>query len=169
MKREPRICKFWRFCYWHRLLLLCERKTKKTLLRMFMNVNNNKVRKVIYHISTRCLILGKCSERTLIQRYYLKSYFMSNFNLDDDPTEHDPDEKPSREKRLVNAFKEPVRKLYAMFLHSVIPIFDSFNTFLQAEETLIHVLYCIILLCVGIAHYFQHLSYLKFSKNQMMY
>ena len=169
MKREPRICKFWRFCYWHRLLLLCERKTKKNLLRMFMNFNNNKVRKVIYHISTRCLILGKCSERTLIQRYYLKSYFMSNFNLDDDPTEHDPDEKPSREKRLVNAFKEPVRKLYAMFLHSAIPIFDSFNTFLQAEETLIHVLYCIILLCVGIAHYFQHLSYLKLSKNQMMY
>ena len=73
---------------------------------MFMNFNNNKVRKVIYHISTRWLILGKCSETTLIQRYHLKSYFMSNFNLDDDPTEPDPDEKCSREKRLVNAFKE---------------------------------------------------------------
>ena len=30
---------------------------------------------------------------------------MSNFNLYDNPTENDPDEKPSREKRLVNAFK----------------------------------------------------------------
>ena len=38
---------------------------------------------------------------------------MSNFNLDDDPTENDPDEKPSREKRLVNAFKQSVSKLYA--------------------------------------------------------
>ena len=62
---------------------------------------------------------------------------MSNFNLDDNPTENDPDEKPSREKRLVNAFKQPVSKLYVMFVQSVTPIFDSFITFLQAEETLI--------------------------------
>ena len=102
-----------------------------------MNLNNNEVRKVIYHISTRWLSLGKCLERTLIQWYPLKSYFMSNFNLDDDPTENDPDEKSSREKRLINAFKQPVSKLYAMFVQSVTPILDSFNTFLQAEETLI--------------------------------
>ena len=102
-----------------------------------MNLNNNEVRKVIYHISTRWLSLGKCLERTLIQWYPLKSYFMSNFNLDDDPTENDPDEKPSREKRLVNAFKQPVSKLYVMSVQSVTPIFDSFITFLQAEETLI--------------------------------
>ena len=98
-----------------------------------MNFNNNEVRKVIYHISTRWLSLGKCLERTLIQWNPLKLYFMSNFNLDDNPTENDPDEKPSREKRLVNAFKQPVSKLYAMFVQSVTPILDSFNTFLQAE------------------------------------
>ena len=34
-----------------------------------------------------------------------QSYFLSNFNLDDDPAGNDPDEKPSREKWLVNAFK----------------------------------------------------------------
>ena len=28
-----------------------------------------------------------------------------------------------------------------MFVQSVIPIFDNFNTFLQAEEILIHILY----------------------------
>ena len=127
-----------------------------------MNFNNNEVRKVIYNISTRWLILAKCSERPLIQRYSLKSYFMSNFNLDDDSTKHDPDEKPSREKSVVNAFKVPVTKLYAMFVQSVILIFESFNTFLQAEEKMI--MYCIILLCVGIADYFQHYptwSYLR--------
>ena len=42
---------------------------------------------------------------------------------------------------MVNAFKQPVSKLYAIFIQSVIPIFDSFNTLLQAEETLIHILY----------------------------
>ena len=59
----------------------------------------------------------------------LESYFLSNFDLDDDPTENDPDEKPRAEKRLLNAFKQPVSMLYTMFVQSVIPIFDSFNTF----------------------------------------
>ena len=90
----------------------------------------------------------------------------SNFDLDEDPTEKDPDEKPSRENRLVTAFKKPVSKPYAMFLKSVIPIFDSFNAFLQAKEPLIHILY--IISCVCIAHCFQDLSYLKSSKYQMM-
>ena len=57
--------------------------------------------------------------------------------MDDNPTENDPDDKPSIEKRLVNAFEQPVSTLYAMFVQSVTPIFDSFNTFLQAEEILI--------------------------------
>ena len=35
----------------------------------------------------------------------LESYFLSKFDLDDNLTENDPNEKPSREKRLVNAFK----------------------------------------------------------------
>ena len=61
--------------------------------------------------------------------------------MDDQPTENDPDEKPSREKKLVNAIKQTVSKLYTMFVQSVIPIFDSFNTFLRAEEPLIHILY----------------------------
>ena len=71
----------------------------------------------------------------------LELYFLSNFDLDDDPTENEPDEKPGREKRLVNAIRQPVSKLYAMFVQSVLPIFDSFNTFLQVEESLIHILY----------------------------
>ena len=41
----------------------------------------------------------------------------------------------------VKAFKDPVTKLCAMFAQSVILIFDSFNTFLQSEEPLVHVLY----------------------------
>ena len=63
----------------------CTSANRKNQLREFMNFNNNEVRKVIYHISTRWLSLGKCLERTLIQWNPLKSYFMSNFNLDDNP------------------------------------------------------------------------------------
>ena len=66
----------------------------------------------------------------------LKSYFLSHFDLDDDLIENNPKEKISREKRLVNAFKQPI-----IFDQSVIPIFDRFDTFLQAEELLIHILY----------------------------
>ena len=76
-----------------------------------MNFNNNKVRKVINHVSTSWLSLGKCL---------------------DGPIVNDPDEKPSREKMLVNAFKQPASMMYSVFVQSVIPIFDS--SFLQAEE-----------------------------------
>ena len=37
--------------------------------------------------------------------------FPLHFDLDDDPFENNPDEKPSREKSLVNTFKQPVSKL----------------------------------------------------------
>ena len=70
-----------------------------------MNFKNDEVRKVIHHVSTRCLSLGKCLERTLMQWDSLESYFLSNFGLDYNSSENDPHEKPSREKRLVNAFK----------------------------------------------------------------
>ena len=55
--------------------------------------------------------------------------------------ENDPDEKTNRVKNLVNAFNQPFSKLYLMFVQSVIPIFDSFNNFLKAEEPLIYALY----------------------------
>ena len=106
-----------------------------------MNFKNKEDRKVINHVSTRWLSLEKCLVRTLMLWDSLESYFLSNFDLDDDPIENNPDGKPSRKKRLVNAFKQPVSKLYAMFVQSVIPISDSFNTFLQADEPLIHTLY----------------------------
>ena len=128
------------------------RSTKrKKHLREFMNINNTELRKVTNHTCTRLLSLGKCPGKTLMQWDSLESHFLFNFDLDEDSAESEPDENPSREKRLVNVFEKPVNKLYSMFVKSAIPIFDSFNTFLQAEEPLI---YYIILLCFCIAHYF---------------
>ena len=73
-----------------------------------MNFNNNEVRKVINHVSSRWLSTEKCLERcsgtlwdSLVEWDSLKSFFLSNFNLYDDPVESDPDDKPNREKRLV--------------------------------------------------------------------
>ena len=98
----------------------------------------------------------------------LKLYFLFNFDLDDDPTENNPDEKISKEKRLVNAFKQSVSKLYSMFVQFLIPLFYSFNTFLQAKLRNHWFIFCIALLCVFMAHYFEDLSYLNLPQNQMM-
>ena len=49
-------------------------------------------------------------ERTLMQWDSFESYFLPNFDLDDDPNENDPNEKPSRERRMVNAFRQIVSK-----------------------------------------------------------
>ena len=57
--------------------------------------------------------------------------------MDDDTTENNSDEKPN----VVNVFKQPVSKLCAMFVQTLIPTFDCFNTFLQAEEQLVRILY----------------------------
>ena len=77
----------------------------------------------------------------MIERDFLESYFLASFDLDDDPTENDPDEESCREKRLENSFKQPLSKLYALFVQSVTSILDNFNSFLQAEEPLINILY----------------------------
>ena len=90
-----------------------------------MNFNDSEARRAINHVSTRRPSLEKCLARTLMQWDSLESYFLSNSNLDDDHTVKDPDEKPSREKWLVNAFKQPVNKLYSMFVQSAIPVFVS--------------------------------------------
>ena len=123
------------YCHFRR----CAKRKKQ--LKEFINFNNGEVRKAINHVSTRRLGLEKCLVRTLMQWDSWESYFLFNFNLDDDPAGNDPDEKPSREKWLVNAFKQPISKLYSMFVQSVISEFDSFNTFLQAEVPLTHILY----------------------------
>ena len=65
---------------------------------------------------------------------------VSYFDLQDD-LEDTEDEKSNRENRLVKAFKNPITKLYFMFVKSMNSIFDSFNTFLQSEQPLIHVLH----------------------------
>ena len=87
-----------------------------------MKFSNIEIRKVIKQISTRWLSLGKCIEITLNEWELLKLYFLSQFDLQGDPTVINLAEK----KRLIEAFKDPVTKLYVMFVQSVIPILTVF-------------------------------------------
>ena len=50
---------------------------RKAQLRDSIEFNNNEVRKVIKHVSTRWLSLGRCLERILMQWDSLESYFVS--------------------------------------------------------------------------------------------
>ena len=43
--------------------------------------------------------------------------------------------------RLVKLFRDPVTKLYCLFVQAVIPTFDIFNKYLQSEEPLVHLFY----------------------------
>ena len=71
---------------------------RKAQLREYIEFNNNAMRKIIKHVSTKWLSLGKSLEGTLKQWDSLESYFISLFDLDDNE-ESETDDKPSLEKR----------------------------------------------------------------------
>ena len=81
--------------------------------------------------------MGKSVDKTLMQWEALRSYFISEFEEDDALDE----EKVTREVRLIRQFNDPFTKLYVIFVQSVMPVFDQFNTFLQSEEPLVHLLH----------------------------
>ena len=76
-------CKWWSFYHdtYHYFRRSAKKNFKKQLREFMFNFKNNEVRKVINHVSTRWLSLGKCLERTLMQWDSLESYFLSNFDL----------------------------------------------------------------------------------------
>ena len=118
----------------------------KDELQKFQDFCNEKVRKVIKHVTTRWLSLGHCIERLLQMWDSLYSYFITNFDKDGDD-ERDPGRRrrkstakgyQNREDRVVKLFKNESTKAYALFLHAVIPAFDAFNILLQREDPMIH-------------------------------
>ena len=110
---------------------------RKATLRENMEFTNTEVKKIIKHVTTKWLSLGKSVGRTLMQWEALRSYFISEFEEDDALDE----ENVTREVRLRRQFNDPFTKLYILFGQSVMPVFDQFNTFLQSEEPLVHLLH----------------------------
>ena len=110
---------------------------RKATLREYMEFTNTEVKKIIKHVTTRWLSLGKSVDRTLMQWEALPSYFISEFEEDDALDE----ENVTREVRLIRQFNDPFTKLYVLFVQTVMPVFDQFNKFLQSEEPLVHLLH----------------------------
>ena len=50
------------------------------------------------------------------------------------------DDTVTQEVCLVRKFNDPFIKLHALFVQSIMPSFDAYNTFLQSEEHLVHLL-----------------------------
>jgi hypothetical protein len=124
----------------------CKRKAE---LRDAIEFCETDVKKVLKHVETRWLSLGKCIDRALRLWPGLKSYYLTHFDDDDDDAAHDYSAHPkrrrkskkviaAREKRLVKVFQDPMSLVYCMFISAVITKFDHFNLLLQREEPMIH-------------------------------
>ena len=110
---------------------------RKATLREYLEFTNTEVKKIIKHVTTKWLSLGKSVDRTLMQWEALRSYFISEFEEDDALDE----DKVTREVRLIRQFNDPFTKLCVLFVQLVMPVFDQFNTFLQSEEPLVDLLH----------------------------
>ncbi|KAG8590542.1 hypothetical protein GDO81_006790 [Engystomops pustulosus] len=103
-------------------------------LQEYMAFCNTGVRKLVKHVKTRWLSLEKSIERTLFNWDALTSYFISTF-------EEDSSGLGAREKRILSSIQNPMTKVYLLFLHSVLPVFNSFNILLQTEAPMVHQLF----------------------------
>ena len=71
---------------------------RRATLRDYMTFTKTEVKRIVKHVTTRLLSLGKSLERVLLKWDVLKSYFLSEFE-DNDKTKDD--DKVNREVRLI--------------------------------------------------------------------
>lgn len=76
----------------------------------------------------------KCIDRILQQYDALKSYFSSCLSEEKSTKK----KKKSKMAILAEKVNDPITKVYMLFLHSALPVFDSFTALLEREEPLIH-------------------------------
>ena len=81
---------------------------------------------IIKFISTRWLCLEICFNSELKKYEGLKSYFLTASGADD------------RSRRLKTPFRDPMLEIYLLFYQGVLPVFTTFNKYLQREEPLIY-------------------------------
>ena len=121
-------------------------------------------RKILKHVNTRWLSLGKCVDRLLEQWSPLEKFVdehMPKPKAESTKTSSKKSktqatslhkktipekskaasvEPKTRIERIQARFLDPTTKLYCLFLKAVIPVFNSVNMLLQREEPCIHVL-----------------------------
>ena len=75
--------------------------------------------KILKHVNVRWLSLELAIDRVLKQYAALRSYFLSEDKAD------------ARFRRLNTNFTNPMTEIYLLFFSSILPVFTSFNKFMQ--------------------------------------
>ena len=108
----------------------------------------------------------KCIDRVLRQYDALKSYFSSCLS---EKKASDKNKKKSKMAILAEQLNDPITKLYMLFLHSVLPVFDSFTALLESEEPLIHkVRECIMKLVKELLGRFVNMQYIHEATDPLL-
>ena len=101
-------------------------------------------KRMLKHVCTRWLSIGRCLTRLLHNWVALKAFFKAEKETHDKKTKKSDDaEKPyaARTVDSVHTFlKSPTNKLYVLFLEYTVKVFDDVLVNLQSDEPKIHVL-----------------------------
>jgi hypothetical protein len=103
-------------------------------LDVYQKVYDVEHQKILRHVGTRWLSIGRCLDRILENWEALKELFR------DASAKEKNDDGTSRVSRMFKFYRSPTNYLYCLFLQTSIKIFDEPNTKLQAEAPQIHIL-----------------------------
>uniref|UniRef100_H3AUE8 DUF4371 domain-containing protein n=1 Tax=Latimeria chalumnae TaxID=7897 RepID=H3AUE8_LATCH len=105
---------------------------KRSKRKKFQELYSVEFQKIIKHVHTRWLSLGKSLKRILLHWDALHEVFKSEVS----------NKRSSKNmKRLCHVFGDLNTKLYFLFLDALPPIFEDTNKVLSSDESLIHVLH----------------------------
>lgn len=139
---------------------------RKEIFQSYQVFCDVETRKILKHSSTRWLSLMKCIDRVLRQYDTLKSYFSSCLS---EKKASDKNKKKSKIAILAEQLNDAITKVYMLFLHSVLPVFDSFTALLESEEPLIHkVRECIMKLVKELLGRFVNMQCIHEAKDSLL-
>lgn len=120
-----------------------KRKQEFSSMQVLFDVEQKRMLK---HVCTRWLSIGRCLERLLQNWSPLKEYFKEEKKVQDSKKSSMSDgvsEKPYALKKVDNILKflqSPTNKLYVLFLNYTVKMFDPVLLGLQSDEPKIHLL-----------------------------
>lgn len=106
---------------------------RQSSLKVFQILHDLKEDKMLKHVTTRWLSVGKCLPRLITSWDALFDFF----NQEEKNASSAAKKKTGDLKKI---FSSRTNKLFCLFLVDIIKVFDKINTNLQADKPLIHVL-----------------------------